>query len=469
MRAHMPGGSLLIAVATVLPAGTLGAQWSVSMRAMQNPLPVGQCTAIEVVVSGPDGAAPLRPDGKQVSGWDFDLSFAAASPDAFAWKDERHRFLCARAPTAASARVLATYPGRHLQGAEVVQGVVTQQSVEVAMAGAPAAPTYASGGYPQAPPGPQGYAPPNGYPSPAYQPDQTAYGGSGGYAAPGAGPPQGGYPPQGPYPPQGSYPTQAATPPQGPYPPSGSYPSQGTYPNQGTDPTQGAYPAQSAYPAPQSYPQGPAPQAGPTVTTGPAPDTTPRVRNGKQFLQRITGHAKRAASDVASNTTTSVADATGDVIGNTLQTGGEVVKSGAGAVTGAAGKQVAGVGKVLGARQDSKDPEDIAAALAQGRVVLRGLRFTEGTAILEPSSGALISQIAGALARTPGQFLIEAHVDGKHSPAAQALSEQRAAAVKAALVAAGSSPMQLAAVGYGATRPIPGAKSNARVEIARTQ
>jgi outer membrane protein OmpA-like peptidoglycan-associated protein len=29
--------------------------------------------------------------------------------------------------------------------------------------------------------------------------------------------------------------------------------------------------------------------------------------------------------------------------------------------------------------------------------------------------------------------------------------------------------MQLAAVGYGATRPIAGAKSSARIEIARTQ
>lgn len=89
--------------------------------------------------------------------------------------------------------------------------------------------------------------------------------------------------------------------------------------------------------------------------------------------------------------------------------------------------------------------------------------------MLEQSSSGLISQIAVALARTPGQFLIEAHVDGKNGAAAQALSEQRATAVKAALVAAGSSPMQLAAVGYGATRPIPGAKSSARIEIARTQ
>jgi outer membrane protein OmpA-like peptidoglycan-associated protein len=164
-----------------------------------------------------------------------------------------------------------------------------------------------------------------------------------------------------------------------------------------------------------------------------------------------------------------VADATGEVIGNTMETGGQVVTSSAGAITGAAGAQVQDVGKALGASQDPKDPADVAAALAGGRAVLRGLRFTEGTAILEPSSGSLIGHIAGALARTPGQFLIEAHVDGKQSPAAQALSEQRAAAVKAALVAAGSSPMQLAAVGYGASRPVPGAKQNARIEIARTQ
>jgi outer membrane protein OmpA-like peptidoglycan-associated protein len=179
-----------------------------------------------------------------------------------------------------------------------------------------------------------------------------------------------------------------------------------------------------------------------------SPDTG--VRSAKGFLQRITGHAKRKASEVAVNTTTGVADATGEVIGNTLETGGQVV------------------GKALGARQDSGDPADVAAALGQGRAVLRGLRFTEGTAILDPSSGPLISQIAGALARTPGQFLIEGHVDGQASPVSQALSEQRAAAVKAALVAAGSSPMQLAAVGYGATRPMAGAKSSARIEIART-
>jgi outer membrane protein OmpA-like peptidoglycan-associated protein len=195
----------------------------------------------------------------------------------------------------------------------------------------------------------------------------------------------------------------------------------------------------------------------------------PGVRSGKQFFQRIAGHAKRKASEVASSTTTHVADAAGDVVGTTLEAGGNVVKSGAGAVTGAASEGVQGVGRSLGAAQAPKDPADVTAALAAGRAVLYGLRFTEGTAMLEYSSTPLINQIVVALSRTPGQFLVEAHVDGKNGAAAQALSEQRAAAVKAALVAAGSSPMQLAAVGYGATRPVPGAKSSARIEIARTQ
>jgi outer membrane protein OmpA-like peptidoglycan-associated protein len=203
------------------------------------------------------------------------------------------------------------------------------------------------------------------------------------------------------------------------------------------------------------------------VGTVPAPDSG--VRTGKQFLQRIAGHAKRKAGEVASSTTTHVADAAGDVVGTTLEAGSDVVKSGTGAVIGAASAGVQGVGRSLGAAPSQEDPADVAAALAAGRAVFHGLRFTEGTAILEPSSGPLISQISGALARTPGQFLIEAHVDGKSGAASQALSEQRAAAVKSALVAAGSSPMQLAAVGHGASRPISGAKSSARIEIARTQ
>ena len=391
-----------VALASVLFPGDADAQWRVAMRSMANPLALGQCAAIEVVALDASGAAPMRPDGKQVSGWDFELSFTSAAPDAFAWKDEFRRFLCARAPSAATATVVATYPARHLKPNQIVPGVIAQQQVEVAMAGGTPPPpvSYAQ---PPANPQPAGYPQPVGYPQPT------------------------GYPSPDPYAHQS--PTAA-------------------------DPT---YPQRATSHAPAQ----PAPAAVQPVDTG--------VRTGKQFVERITGQAKRKASEVAVNTSTHVADAAGDVVGTTLDAGSEVVKSGTRAVTGAASESVEGVGRSLGAASDPKDPADVAATLAEGRAVFRGLRFAEGTATLEPSSGALISRIAGALARMPGQFLIEGHVDGKNAAADQALSVQRAVAVKAALVAAGGSAMQLAAVGYGSTRPIQGAKSSTRIEIVRTQ
>ena len=407
--------------------GEADAQWRISMRAMRNPLPLGECTPVEIVVRDAQGRqSPLRPDGQQVSGWDFDFTVTSSAPDAFRLEndDATRPFVCARVPSAPSATFTAHYPGRQLKPNQTVRGVELVQSIEIAMeTGIP--PT----GYAQSDPTQGSGAPPGAYPGGAGYP-------AGNGATVGS-PPSGGYAQGNPYP-QGNA-----------YPPGGAYPQSPGYP----DPSQQPQQPQQAQPEPGAGAQG-------SQDTG--------VLSAKGFLQRITGHAKRKASEVAVNTTTGVADATGEVIGNTLETGGQVVKSGAGAVTGAAGKEIRGVGKALGARQDPGDPRDIAGALAHGRAVLRGLRFTEGTAILEPSSGTLISQIAGALARTPGQFLIEGHVDGKPSPVSQALSEQRAAAVKAALVAAGSSPMQLAAVGYGATRPMAGAKSSARIEIART-
>lgn len=370
-----------------LPAQHAGAQWTIAMRVMRTPVPVGQCSYVEIVVTDAQGrTGPGRPDGKQVSGWDFDFSVVSEAPDAFRLQndDPTRPFICAQMPTAPSATFIAHYPGRQLKPNQVVPGVEMRQSIEVVMEGA-GAPVS---GYPQAP----GYPEPNGYQQPT-----------------------------------GSQPNEY---------------SQGVETNA----------------APSALPM--------AAATPTAPDSG--VRTGTQFIQRITGHAKRKASEVATNTTTGVADATGDVIGTTLEAGGSVVKSGAAAVTGAASEEVEGVGRALGATSEPKDPADVAAALVEGRAVLRGLRFSEGTAILDPSSGPLISQIAGAMARTPGQFLIEAHVDGKHGAPAQALSEQRAAAVKAALVAAGSSPLQLAAVGYGASRPVAGARSSARIEITRT-
>src|SRR3954469_19869024 len=141
-----------ICLAILLPAYGQAQQWTVAMRAMQNPLTLGQCTAIEVVVRDASGGTPVRPDGKQVDWQDFDLSITSTAPDAFTWSNEAHRFLCARAPTATSVLVVAYSPARHLNPAELVPGITAQQTIEVALQGVgqPAAP--AAPGQPYVPP-----------------------------------------------------------------------------------------------------------------------------------------------------------------------------------------------------------------------------------------------------------------------------------------------------------------------------
>src|SRR5690349_4049766 len=135
---------LLVGLAATPEASLAQGQASpliITMRAMQSPLAPSQCTAIEVVVTDASGRAPIRPDGKQVSGWDVDLSLASQAPDAFAWGDERHRFLCARAPTAPYAVVSAHYPAQSLAPAQRIENVQADQYLQVAMQmpGAPAA------------------------------------------------------------------------------------------------------------------------------------------------------------------------------------------------------------------------------------------------------------------------------------------------------------------------------------------
>ncbi len=435
MRRHATQSSLVglgLFLGTILRATTVHAQWNISMRAMQNPLPVGQCTAIEVVVKDPNGYTPLRPNGSQLDWQDFELTFTAASPDAFAWSNERHRFLCARAPTAASATVIAHYPGSQLKPNQIVAGVDVTQSVEVAMQGVQAPSTAAT--VSNMPP-PPGYGPP-------------------GSVAPGT--VATGYGPGSPSSGQGVYQTGG----QGVYQ-TGVYPTEpATYPGQ-----QGV-----VYGPPSAGPSQPTPYGASTnpSLTGPAPTFTGQPQmatNTKQFLQKITTHAKLKAREVAAHTVDVTAEATNEVVDTTLEAGSQVIRSNMQSTAGSVGQ----VGKALvSGGGDPGDSKDVAGDLARGRVVLRSLRFQAHTAMLDPSTGPLIAQLAQAMSANPGQFLIEGHVDKAEADQAQALSEQRAATVKAALVAAGVSQMQLAAAGYGATRPLGGGGS-ARIEIARTQ
>ena len=112
-----------------------------------------------------------------------------------------------------------------------------------------------------------------------------------------------------------------------------------------------------------------------------------------------------------------------------------------------------------------------AAQLASGHLVLREIKFVPNSDQLDPSSGDAVAQLAKALAGAAGVFLIEGHTDAMPAAAAaQALSQQRAAAVKAQLVTAGVPAERLLSVGYGATRPASDGKGgNARIELTKAQ
>ena len=118
------------------------------------------------------------------------------------------------------------------------------------------------------------------------------------------------------------------------------------------------------------------------------------------------------------------------------------------------------------------DPaRDVAAKLAGGRAVFDDIRFAPGGDQPEPGSARVLEHLAAAIVATPGMFLIEAHTDPASSPGdAQALSQRRAAAVKAKLAASGVPADRLIAVGYGATRPnAADPQAHARIEVVRAQ
>jgi outer membrane protein OmpA-like peptidoglycan-associated protein len=112
-----------------------------------------------------------------------------------------------------------------------------------------------------------------------------------------------------------------------------------------------------------------------------------------------------------------------------------------------------------------------AADLTAGRLVLRGISFSAGGAVIDSSSTETLRTLAAALQRTTGTYLIESHTAGGRG--AQALSDRRAAAVRTWLLAAGVNPSRLYAAGFGATRPRPPPKnggmlqSSDRIEVSR--
>jgi outer membrane protein OmpA-like peptidoglycan-associated protein len=89
-------------------------------------------------------------------------------------------------------------------------------------------------------------------------------------------------------------------------------------------------------------------------------------------------------------------------------------------------------------------------------VLLRPVGFTGETAIIADESQPMLGEVAELLHKHPQLAHVEvaAHLDDIAGGAAQALSEQRAQAVRDWLVGAGVESERLSARGYGSTRPL---------------
>lgn len=125
-------------------------------------------------------------------------------------------------------------------------------------------------------------------------------------------------------------------------------------------------------------------------------------------------------------------------------------------------------------KQDIQAQEMLDALNAAGHVALY-INFETGKSDIKAESQKIIDQIAEMLKSTPSlKVSIEGHTDNVGTAAAnQTLSENRAKAVVAALVAKGIDKARLVSKGWGQTKPVAdnatdaGKAQNRRVEIVK--
>lgn len=192
-----------------------------------------------------------------------------------------------------------------------------------------------------------------------------------------------------------------------------------------------------------------------------------RIRDkiAEHTAEKIAEHGAKAESTVV-NATDKATDSALTKTNRGLDTG--VAKASVVADTGL-NRTERGVKSLFSAVRGSRDRMTADFVSGRGRVVIGDSAFAPSSTQLVPGVDETLRKLAAAMAATEGAFLIEGHVDATaDADADRQLSEGRAAAVKARLVALGISDARLFVIGYGGTRPLSGsAHGSARIEIAR--